>query len=88
MGRLSQCERIINYIKEHGSITVRQAEVELDINSPNRRLADLRDKGYSFNETWEEKKNSFGETVRYKVYRLKSEPGCPNITPSVSCQGG
>ncbi len=74
MSRLSQCQRMINYMKEHGSITVRQAEVELDINSPNRRLADLREKGYSFNESWKEKKNSYGEKVRYKVYSLRGEP--------------
>lgn len=74
MSRLSQCQRMVNYMKEHGSITVRQAEVELDINSPNRRLADLRERGYSFNEEWVEKKNRYGEKVRYKVYRLRGEP--------------
>lgn len=74
MSRLSQCQRIIQYMKNNGSITVRQAEVELDINSPNRRLADLRDKGYTFNEIWTKKKNRYGETVRYKVYSLRGEP--------------
>lgn len=37
----SQCKRIIAYIKEHGSITSRQAVRELDIMSPRKRLSEI-----------------------------------------------
>jgi len=60
----TQCKKILNYLEHNKTITVREA-FYLGINSPTRRITDLRRKGYSFKEEWKYLSNS-----RYKVYSL------------------
>ena len=37
-----QREKILAYCNEHGSITIREAFEELDINSPSKRISEMR----------------------------------------------
>ena len=42
MDKATQRLKILRYCAEHGSITVREASVKLDINSPTKRISELR----------------------------------------------
>ena len=68
MDRQTQCSRMLGYMREHGSITVRQAVTLLGINSPTRRITDLKRMGYEI----ESETVSDGRT-RWSVYRLAGD---------------
>ena len=61
--------KVLSYCKKHGSITVRQAAVELEINSPTKVISNMRhsDK-YIVTEEDEVRVNKEGQTKRYKRY--------------------
>ena len=42
MNPATQKGKILGYCAEHGSITIREAFEELDINSPSKRISELR----------------------------------------------
>ena len=63
----TQRDRILNYLKENGSITVRDAIFDLDINSPAKRIQELRDMGYVIKTDW----IVTDKRTRYGVYRLE-----------------
>ena len=69
----SQCKRIIAYIREHGSITSRQATKELDIMSPRKRLSEI---GRTMPLTIKVIRNVYvdergrRQTIRYNQYSL------------------
>ncbi len=68
MSKATQKRKILEYCEENGSITVRDAFEKLHINSPTKRISELRAEGYdvqSYNET---KVKSNGETVRFRRY--------------------
>lgn len=47
MSRIAkQKNRIIGYIEEYGSITVKEAQEHLGIGDPRKRISELREKGY------------------------------------------
>lgn len=70
----SQCQRIIDYIVKHGSISSSQAMDDLGCFRLASRIHDLKRKGFPIIDSWAEGKNRFGDTTRYKVYGL--EEGC------------
>lgn len=45
MAKMTHEIKVMRYIAEHGSITVRQALVDLWINSPTKVFSDMRKKG-------------------------------------------
>lgn len=67
----TQCEKIINYINEFGSITTLEAFVDLGCTRLASRICDLKEQGYVFEKKYETGKNRFGENVSYIRYRLK-----------------
>lgn len=68
--RPTQCDRILKYISECGSITTREAVIELGICSFRRRIAELRAKGVPILDKPETVKNRYGETCYIKRYYL------------------
>lgn len=68
MEKSTQCSRMLGYMMEHGSITVRQAVTGLGINSPTRRITDLKRMGYEI----ESETVTDGKT-RWSVYRLAGD---------------
>lgn len=46
MNNVTDCGKVLAYCDKHGSITAREAFIELDINSPRKVISDLRKKGY------------------------------------------
>lgn len=74
MDKATQKGKILAYCVEHGSITIRQAFEELYINSPSKRISEMRNSGvYDVQSIEEERVNKNGDTVRYKRYFIKAK---------------
>lgn len=73
MDKATQKGKILAYCAEHGSITVRDAFVKLNINSPTKRISEMRNGGYDVQDIEEIRVKDSGETVRYKRYFIKSK---------------
>lgn len=67
---MTQEDRILDYMRERGRITTADAMYELGVASLQKRLSDLRKKGYVITKEWESSKNRYGENCSYMVYRL------------------
>lgn len=68
--KTTQKDKIINYIRQFGSITDLEASRDLGIQQFGARIFSLKQDGYTFRTEWESSKNRFGETVTYKRYYL------------------
>jgi hypothetical protein len=75
MNPATQKGKILGYCAEHGSITIRDAFEKLHINSPSKRISELRKAGYDVLAFDETRIKSDGETVRYKRYVINSPEG-------------
>ena len=73
MGKVTQRERVLQYVRSVGSITAFEAVKELGILQLSARLVELEERGYVFNKTREKAKNRFGEDVHYVRYSLKEQ---------------
>lgn len=72
MDKSTQRAKILNYCAEHGSITIREAFEELEINSPSKRISEMRlSVKYDVQAVREERIKPDGEVVRYKRYFIK-----------------
>lgn len=65
---MNDCERIVSYCKEHGSITQMEATLHLGCTRLGARVWDLKQRGYTVTDIWEEKPDRFGDMSRYKRY--------------------
>ena len=70
MNKVTQCDRVLNYLKEHGEITTRQAVTELNILSLPRRIMELRQRGYRIELVYKKSPNG----ARYGIYCM-DRPG-------------
>lgn len=68
---LNQRMKILDYCATHGSITNREANVKLDINSPTKRISELVKAGYDVQKIRETRVNSSGREVRYVRYYIQ-----------------
>lgn len=68
---MNQCEMIIKYLKDFGSITTYESFIELGITRLASRIVDLKNQGYEFSEEWITKNNRYGKAVSFKKYSLK-----------------
>lgn len=69
MDKATQRAKILSYCELHGSITIREAFTKLNINSPSKRISEIRNSGrYSVNDIIESKTDENGETTRWKRY--------------------
>lgn len=71
--KMTQCQRIIQYIKDFGSITNREASYDLGILNFGARMSDLRKQGIILIATQEQCKNRYGEICTYNRYTLRSD---------------
>jgi hypothetical protein len=68
----TQKMKILAYCEKHGSITIRDAFTKLNINSPSKRISELRNSGkYNVESIDESRTNRAGETTRWKRYFIK-----------------
>ena len=71
MNAATQQAKILQYCAEYGSITIREAFENLDINSPSKRISELRNSGnYDVKAVRETRTNKAGETKPYNRYYI------------------
>ena len=70
---MTQCDKIIKYIKDFGSISAYEAVIDLGITQLAARLCDLKARGYDFDKVMVFAKNRYGENTHYIRYSLKKD---------------
>ena len=71
--KLTQCQRIIQYIKDFGSITSAEAMTELGVYRLASRINDLKRRGYLIRKETAKGKNRYGEPTHFARYSLIEE---------------
>lgn len=74
--KMTQCERIIKYMKDFGSITSAEAMSKLGVFRLASRINDLKNQGYVIYTKIECGKNRYGEPTHYARYSLNEFPKC------------
>ena len=68
---MTQTERILRHLEDHGSIDQLTALREYGIMRLASRIADLKKMGYPIAKVMEKSTNKNGETVHYAVYVME-----------------
>lgn len=68
---MNQHERILNYMREFGSISPFEAFSDLGITKLSTRISELIRAGYTIKKRDEKNKNRYGDSVHYMRYSLK-----------------
>ena len=66
----TQCDMILAYLRENGSITQIEAASEFGCYRLSGRIYDLRERGYNIVKTMKTKKNRWGKVVHFAAYHL------------------
>ena len=69
----TQCERILQHMRDYGSITSLEAMQEYGIMRLASRITDLRRQGVAIEKETVSGKNRFGENTAFARYKLKEE---------------
>lgn len=69
----TQCERLLEYLKEHKEIQPLKAWRELGIYRLGARVFDLRKDGHNIASDYQTITNRFGAKCRVATYRLSEE---------------
>ena len=72
---MTQTARVLDYIRENGSITQLEAMRDIGCMRLAARVADLRKEGYTIYGKTETAKNRYGDAVHYKRYYMGSVGG-------------
>lgn len=70
---MTQCDRIIQYIRERGGITTAQAFTDLGITRLSGRIFDLGRKGIPIMAEMKVGKNRYGEKIRFTEYKIREK---------------
>lgn len=70
MAKMSQCERILKYIDEQGSISQLEALETFGCMRLASQMSDLKKMGYSVTKRMETSKNRYGEPISYARYSI------------------
>lgn len=71
MSKVTQCERIEQYMRDFGSITQLDAIKDLGVMRLASRISDLRKGGLRIIKEMEAGTNRYGESTHYARYRLE-----------------
>lgn len=75
MDKATQRMKILNYCEQYGSITIREAFTKLNINSPSKRISEIRNSGaFVVKSIDESKTDADGNTTRWKRYFINELP--------------
>lgn len=72
--KATQCDLVLEFMAANGSITPVEALDELGCMRLASRISDLKRMGHSIRKEMVEKKNRFGETVRFARYSIAEHP--------------
>lgn len=73
MGKMTQHDRIIKYMKDFGSITTLQAFMDLGITKLTTRISEMRRDGIAIEGTPITVENRYGDKCHIHRYTLKEE---------------
>lgn len=73
MSKATQTERVLDYMREFGSITQLDALKDLGVMRLASRISDLKKDGYIIQSKPEAVKNRYGESCYIKRYSLGGE---------------
>lgn len=68
--RPTQCDYILRYLQECGSITTFEAFTELGIVRLGARISEMRSNGINIIGNREKRKNRYGKPITFMRYRL------------------
>lgn len=68
---MTQCERVLQYMEQFGSISTMQAFSDLGVTRLASRIHDLKRTGIEIETETVASINRFGDTVYHAVYRRK-----------------
>ena len=72
MTKMTQQQKILEYCDTHGCITVREAFEKLHINSPTKRISEIKKSGLYDVDTEEIRQtNSAGQKVKFTRYFIR-----------------
>lgn len=71
--KTTQCQRILDYMNQFGSISTLEAFRDLGVARLASRIHDLKGMGYNITSEIKSSKNRFGERTYFKSYRLAEE---------------
>lgn len=71
---MGNATNIIEYMKTHKGITVRECDNKLGTTELRKEISKLRRKGYGIESVWVNGVNKFGAKTRYCRYFLIHEP--------------
>ncbi len=66
------CNRILEYMKTHGSITGIEATQELNIMDYRKRISEIIGAGIGINKVWKTYVNADGKKSRFREYSLEA----------------
>lgn len=67
----TQCEKVLNYMRQFGSITQLEALQDIGCMRLASRISDLRAQGYPISRRIKTGKNRYGESVSFAEYYLE-----------------
>lgn len=70
---MTQAERVITYINDFGSISGREAFMDLGVMHLPSVIRDIAKDGYEIEHKRESTKNRYGESVSYVRYSFKEQ---------------
>ncbi len=77
--KITQKDRILQYIREFKSISSWEAYADLGITQLGARIDQLKKEGYEFKTEWESSTNRYGDKTEYKRYYLVNDMIVDNI---------
>ena len=73
MGKTTQRDRVLQYMKRFGSITRKDAAYHIGCFELAARINKLEKEGWAFNKKREYGKNMFGDPTHWTRYSIKEE---------------
>lgn len=70
MEKPTQRDRVLQYIRDFGSITSYQAYTDLGVTQLATRIFELKKRGYNFSKKRVKTKNRYGDNTHYDEYFL------------------
>jgi hypothetical protein len=74
MGAYTQCDLVLRYMSDFGSITPLDAMREFGIMRLGARIYDLRKDGYPIVNETQTSRNRYGKAITYARYRMETIP--------------
>jgi hypothetical protein len=74
MGKTTQRTRVLQYMKEFGSITRNDAAIHIGCHELSSRIGELEKEGWEFNRKREAGTNRYGDATHWTRYSIKEQP--------------